>query len=506
MIGSITCAGLCGFGAKKVKVEVDILRGLPAFCMVGLAENSVKEARVRVQSAITNCGFEFPSSRISINLAPADVPKDGTGFDLSIALGVLQAMGVLTKAMLQNIACISELSLSGELKPIKGILSIAECLKEQGFKILIVAKENYSEASLIKDLDVRIAVNLFDIVAALRDKTVDQLPKGITDADISENCEIDLADVCGQEEAKRALLISAAGNHNLLFVGGPGSGKSMMANRLPSIMPPLEYEESLLVTKIHSIAGLTITGGLVRKRPFRSPHHSTTRAGLVGGGSSFIKPGEISLACNGVLFLDELLEFPRSVLEVLRQPLESGEITLSRALHNVTFPANFSLVAALNPCPCGNFGQPKKKCVCSSLSITRYQSRLSGPLLDRIDLHVDVPSLDLGLMTKNNKSESSKSFQERVIKARFKQHQRLGKNRTNGKMQRKQIKEFALLNKDAENFLLGAAQKLDLSARSFDRIIKVARSIADLDDSKHIETPHIREALHYRGSCISAKS
>lgn len=504
MIGSITCAGLCGFGARKVKVEVDILRGLPSFCMVGLAENSVKEARVRVQSAITNSGFEFPSSRISINLAPGDIPKDGTGFDLSIALGILEAMGVLSKPMLQEIACVSELSLSGELKPIKGILSIAECLKEQGFKNLIVAKENYTEASLIKDIDVRVANNLFEVVNCLRNNKFNELKKGLSeDFSLDNICEMDLADVCGQEEAKRALLIAAAGNHNLLFVGGPGSGKSMMAHRLPSIMPPLEYEESLIVTKIHSIAGLTMRGGLIRRRPFRSPHHSTTKAGLVGGGSSFIKPGEISLACNGVLFLDELLEFPRSVLEVLRQPLESGEITLSRALHNITFPANFSLVAALNPCPCGNFGQPKKNCKCSQIAVSRYQGKLSGPLLDRIDLHVDVPSLDLGLMTKDNKSESSSSLQNRVIKARQKQYQRLGNNKTNGKMHRKQIKDLSLMDKNAENFLLNAAQKLDLSARSFDRIIKVARSIADLEDSKNIEIPHVKEALHYRGSCMS---
>lgn len=505
MLGAITCAGLSGFGAKKVGIEVDISRGLPSFCMVGLAENSVKEARVRVQSAIINSGFDFPKSKISINLAPADMKKDGTGFDLSIALAVLEASGFIASPQLKDIACISELSLSGELRPIRGILSIAECLKELGFKYLVVAKENYHEANLIKGIDIRIAKNLSELVCTLKDQKISSLAKADDEMYYENDYSLDLADVCGQYEAKRALLIAAAGNHNLMLIGGPGSGKSMMAHRLPSILPALTYEESLMVTKIHSIAGMTLSSGLVKQRPFRSPHHSTTKAGLVGGGSHFVKPGEISLACNGVLFLDELLEFPRSVLEVLRQPLETDEITLSRANQHITFPAKFSLITALNPCPCGNYGQSKKKCTCTDITISRYQSKLSGPLLDRIDLHVDVPSVDLTLMNKDSNNESSKTFQEKVTKARAKQNKRFSNQQTNGKMNRNQIKTLANLNATAESFLINAAQKLSFSARSFDRIIKLARTIADLDDSEVIHDLHIKEALHYRGSVATLK-
>lgn len=499
MIGVMDCAALNGFGATKIRVEVDISRGLPAFQMVGLAENSVKEARVRVHSAITNAGFDFPRAKISVNLAPADLQKNGTSFDLAIALAILQATGIIPCAKLIGIAAIGELSLTGEIRSVRGMLALAEDIKDQGFKTLIVSKENAKEASLIKGLTVKIAKNFGELVDAILSEQVDQMPAGqATSIDEEHDFLVDMSDVAGQEEARRALLIAAAGNHNLLFIGGPGSGKSMMAHRLPSILPPLSYEESMVVTKIYSIAGLTMSGNLINRRPFRAPHHSTTKAGLVGGGSRCIRPGEISLASFGVLFLDELLEFPRTVLEVLRQPLEDGAITISRANQAVTYPADISLIAALNPCPCGNFGQTKKECICSMQAIGRYQSRLSGPLIDRIDLHVNVPPVNLSMMNGAKPSESSAAMRKRVIKARSIQSTRLGENRTNGKMTRGDVKKHAGLSPSALNFLLNCSDKLGISARSFDRIIRVARTIADLEEASEVHERHIGEAVHYR--------
>lgn len=502
MIGIIESATVVGFKAERVTVEVDISRGLPQFSLVGLADNSIKEARVRVQSAITNSGLDFPKAKISVNLAPADLRKDGTSFDLSIALAVLVAQGLINREKITGIGFIAELSLSGDLKPVRGMLAMAECMKNEGCHTLFVAKENAQEASLIEGLLVKTVDNISILVSAILNDDVNAMPKVERAPILEEASEHDMEDVIGQEEARRAILIAAAGDHNILLVGGPGSGKSMMAHRIPSILPPLSYEESVQVTRIYSIAGLTMAGKLIKSRPFRAPHHSTTRAGLVGGGSHFIRPGEISLASCGVLFLDELLEFSRHVLEVLRQPLENGHITIARAQSTVTYPANISLVGALNPCPCGNLGQSKKPCTCSSLSISRYQSRLSGPFLDRMDLHVNVPPVDLKLFQEQKSGESSKSMQDRVIRVRGIQKKRIGINKTNGKMSRKEVKNFALLTSEAEQFLVNAAEKLGLSARSFDRVVRVARTIADLDDSKEIFKPHIAEALQYRGSHI----
>lgn len=505
MIGIVNSAAILGFMAEKVFVEVDICRGLPQFFLVGLLENSVKEARVRVQSAIINSGLDFPKAKISVNLAPADLKKDGTSFDLAIALGILMASGLIPKEKITNIGFVAELSLAGDLKPVRGMLAIAECLQKEGCHTLIVAKENAEEASLIKDINVKIADNLNELVSHILADDLEKLPSINTTPFSVEDFSVDMKDVVGQEEAKRALLIAAAGDHNLLLVGGPGSGKSMMAHRIPSILPPLSYEESILVTRVYSIAGLTMAGKLIRSRPFRAPHHTTTKAGLIGGGSNFIRPGEVSLACNGVLFLDELLEFPKTVLEVLRQPLETGHITIGRAYKNVTYPANISLIGALNPCPCGYLGQTKKNCTCSPITINRYQSRLSGPFLDRMDLQVQVPAVDLRLMANDFEGESSKSMQERVIKVREIQKKRLGQNKTNGKMSRKEIKVFAKLNKEAENFFLGALEKLSLSARSFDRILRVSRTIADLENSAHIHKHHVAEAFSYRGMDLNDK-
>jgi magnesium chelatase family protein len=501
MIGQMHAAVLNGFGATAVLVEVDSARGLPSFTMVGLPENSVKEARVRVQSALTHAGFEFPKTRISVNLAPADLQKSGASFDLAIALALLQACGTLAPKKVANFTAIGELSLTGEIRPVRGMLALAESIKEQGVNRLVVAPENGQEASLIQGMEVRTASRLAELSEALLNDKFELLEKVKPLAPCSiELDSSDMSDVVGQEDARRALLLAAVGEHNLLFVGGPGCGKSMMAYRLPGILPPLTYEESITLTKIYSIAGLTMAGELIHKRPFRAPHHSTTRAGLVGGGSSIVRPGEISLASFGVLFLDELLEFPRTVLEVLRQPLETGIVTLCRANHRFSYPAQFSLLAALNPCPCGHFGQQKKHCLCSPQTIERYQSRLSGPLIDRMDLHVNVPPVDLRLMTKKTEGESSSSMRERVLRARSWQKKRTGQRVSNGKMTSKDIKQNAQLSRAAEGFLLTSAEKLSLSARSFDRLIRVARSIADLDESEQVHEQHLREAFHFRPS------
>jgi magnesium chelatase family protein len=502
MIGTMLCAVLDGFGAKNVRVEADIARGLPAFFMVGLAENSVKEARVRVQSAITNAGFKFPGGKISVNLAPADLQKRGTAFDLSIALAILQANKDIAPEKLANIAAIGELSLNGEIRPVRGMLALAESVKSQGLKYLLVPRENSREASLIPGLIVKIVSNFSQLVGAVLAGKIEELDSPPPESEFEEAPDenlVDMSDVCGQEEARRALLIAAAGNHNLLFIGGPGSGKSMMAYRLTTILPPLGFEESLTLTKIYSLAGLTLSGNLINKRPFRAPHHSTTKAGLIGGGSILIRPGEISLATFGVLFLDELLEFPRPVLEVLRQPLESGEITLSRANHSITYPADISLAGALNPCPCGNYGQGKKICICSPLAITKYQSRLSGPLIDRIDLHINVPPVDLHLMNSHEiTGESSSSMRSQVINARAQQHKRLGANKTNGKMSKQNIKYSTNFTSKAHSFLVNSAESLHMSARGFDRIMRLARTIADLEESSHVHEHHVGEALYYR--------
>lgn len=505
MIGVMDCAAINGFGATGVKVEVDISRGLPAFHMVGLPENSVKEARVRVQSAMTNAGFDFPRTKISVNLAPADLQKNGTAFDLAIALALLQACGIISPGKLLGISAIGELSLTGEIRPVRGMLALAESMKEQGIKTIVVSKENSSEARLIEGLNVKIAQNLSELVCAVVEERVDSLPDGALLISPPDEFSLDMCDVVGQEEARRALLIAAAGDHNMLFVGGPGSGKSMMAHRMPTILPPLSYEESMILTKIYSIAGLTIRGDLMRQRPFRSPHHSITKAGLVGGGSGLIRPGEVSLASFGVLFLDELLEFPHAVLEVLRQPLEDGRITICRANQSVTYPAQLSVVGALNPCPCGYFGQSKKPCTCSLPAIERYQSRLSGPMMDRIDLHVQVPPVNLSSMAQNSQSESSKSMREQVIRARTFQRNRFGRRLTNGKMSRSDINSHANLKEKSLSFLLKSSEKLLVSARGFDRLIRVSRTIADLEESVDIKEHHVAEALHFRPMSLLGK-
>lgn len=502
MFGTMETAAISGFGATHVRVEVDLLKGLPTFQIVGLAENSVKEARVRVQSSLMNAGFSFPKGKVMVNLAPADLQKSGTCFDLAIAAAMLIATGAIPKERMAGIAAIGELSLTGEIRSVRGMFALAESIKEQGFTILLVAPENGAEASLIPGLVVKIVKTLGEMVHAVVTGDVMGL---LSDAKATTNNQHalslpDMEDVIGQEEARRGLLIAAAGDHNLVFVGGPGSGKSMMAHRLPSLLPSLNYDEAITLTKIHSLAGQLQSGTLMTNRPFRAPHHSITRAGLTGGGSKLIRPGEISLACFGVLFLDELLEFPRAVLEVLRQPLETGSITISRANSATTYPAQVSLVAAFNPCPCGFVSQKGNRCSCAPAAIARYQNRFSGPLADRIDLFVNVPPVNLHLMNSDQVGESSASMRARVVKARAWQSKRNGALVTNGKMTRRHIKDVANLTHDAHHFLVKSAEKLSLSARGFDRVIKVARTIADLDDSAVILCDHIGEALHFRKS------
>jgi magnesium chelatase family protein len=504
---------LRGLDAQPVTVEVDISAGLPNLTIVGLPDTSLTESKERIKAALKNSGFNFPMRKVIINLAPADLRKEGTGFDLPLCVAILLASGTLAPTRwLESTCFIGEVSLEGGLRRVNGILSMALMAKEYGYQSLVVPEENVAEAALVE------GVTVYGI------KRLDELPilfmhpaSFLMELDrqaLMDNAapllrpEIDFSDIKGQEAAKRALEIAAAGGHNVLMMGAPGSGKSMLSKALPGILPPLCFDEMLEVSRIYSVAGLlppttreVSFKQLMRNRPFRSPHHTATRAGLTGGGAS-PKPGEITLAHRGVLFLDEFAEFPRHVLEILRQPLEDGTVTISRAQQNLTYPAQFMLLAALNPCPCGYAGDKLKPCVCGEARVARYMHRLSGPLLDRIDIHLEIARLhEDELLSQQSTAESSDTVRQRVLAAREIQTQRFKESKIycNAEMSPQHLNQFCKLDEAGQGLMQKAIRKYHLSARTFDRVLRMARTIADLNVSESIQTSHLAEALQYRG-------
>ena len=503
MISKVLSSAVLGIDAYLVSVEVDISPGLPAFSTVGLPDGAVKESKDRVKSAIKNGGYSFPERRITVNLAPADIKKEGSSYDLPIAIGILSAIGVVKKDRLSDYAILGELSLDSRVRPIRGALPTAIGVKRSGLKGLIIPSENSKEAAVVPGIEVIPVDTLPQVVSFLngeeeiRPVEIDMEGVFKTYSQYQE----DFTDVKGQEHVKRAIEVAAAGGHNLIMIGPPGSGKTMLSRRLPTVLPDMTLEEAIETTKVHSVAGRLIPGeALVTERPFRSPHHTISDVGLIGGGR-IPRPGEVSLAHNGVLFLDELPEFGKSVLEVLRQPLEDGSVNIARASMSITYPAVFMLVGAMNPCPCGFLGDLKKECTCTPAQVQNYRNRISGPLLDRIDIHCEVPAVRFRELTGQKKGETSAEVRERVNAARRVQAARFkGRDRifSNSQMTSRDIKKFCEIDIESQRLLEMAVERLGFSARAYTRILKVARTISDLEGDPAIRPHHISEAIQYR--------